>query len=260
MISSIITETESNAVSISTLYSEGSAASGALFSFVFLTEDGGVDFNRSALLVLDRNTSLDHTLPFNLHPGHYRVYVYDIESNGLLLNGVGYPAVTIDLCLDSNNNSLSKPANYILPLFVVNSSSHGLIWARCIYRKPSTVGFQITAQLSNASEVHQLLISQSTDPRTPVTVEVEKDGLYQVSIFAIRPGRGIVDSAAIFVEQVMVVRMPNIKTTPTTNELGKQLLIAHHNIEDHVDSFSGADTMDAVLLPQESPAHLAIGN
>ena len=85
----MVTET-GNTVTISTLYSEGSAASGALFSFVFLTEDGGVDFNRSVLLALDRNTSLNHTLPFNLHPGHYRVYVYDIGTFSI---GIKYPAV-----------------------------------------------------------------------------------------------------------------------------------------------------------------------
>ena len=95
-MNAVVTETE-NSLAISTLYSEGSAASGALFSFVFLTEDGGVDINRSALLALDRNTSLNHTLPFNLHPGHYRVYAYDIEQDGTLTNGIHYPAVTEEL-------------------------------------------------------------------------------------------------------------------------------------------------------------------
>ena len=66
-------------------------ASWALFSFMFLTEDGGMDFNRSAPLVLDRNTSLNHTLPFNLHPGHYRVYVYDMEQDGTLSTGLLHP-------------------------------------------------------------------------------------------------------------------------------------------------------------------------
>ena len=148
----IVTETESNAVSISTLYSEGSAARGALFSFVFLTEDGGVDFNRSALLVLDRNTSLNHTLPFNLHPGHYRVYVYDIESNGLLLDGTGYPAVTSELSVEGDNSFLdSKLTEPDLASFSVNSSL-SLIWVRCVEGN-TAAGFQVIAQLSNASEV-----------------------------------------------------------------------------------------------------------
>lgn len=49
---------------------------------------------RSALLALDRNISHDYILPFNLFPGSYTVLVYDIERNGILSDGVGYPAVT----------------------------------------------------------------------------------------------------------------------------------------------------------------------
>ena len=81
-------------VTIATLYSEHSGASGALFSFVFITEDGDVNFTRSALLALDRNTSLNHTLPFDLYPGRYNVFVYDIEHDGTLYSGVGCPADT----------------------------------------------------------------------------------------------------------------------------------------------------------------------
>ena len=86
-------ETHEKAIILETVYSEHSAASGALFSFVFVTCTGDVDFRRSFLLALDRDTSHEHTLPFDLYPGYYRVYVYDIEHGGVLRNGVGYPAV-----------------------------------------------------------------------------------------------------------------------------------------------------------------------
>jgi hypothetical protein len=78
---------------IITEFSEHSTASGALISFAFITENGGVDFSRSFLLALDRNTSFNHTLSSDQYPGKYRVCVYDIEHNGALANGVGYPAV-----------------------------------------------------------------------------------------------------------------------------------------------------------------------
>ena len=84
------------------IYSEVSDASGALFSFVFITDSGDVDFGRSFLLALDRNTSHNHTLPFDLYPGHYRVYVYDIEHDGTLHNGVGYPAVREELLISED--------------------------------------------------------------------------------------------------------------------------------------------------------------
>ena len=87
------------------MYSKSSTASGAMFSFVFITDSGDVDFCRSILLALDRNTSHNHTLPFDLYPGHYRVYVYDIERDGTLHNGVGYPAVAEELFTNLTNNS-----------------------------------------------------------------------------------------------------------------------------------------------------------
>ena len=50
-----------------TVYSEGSSARGALLDFVFIDDNGDVNFTRSVLLALDKNTSLKHTLPFNLY-------------------------------------------------------------------------------------------------------------------------------------------------------------------------------------------------
>ena len=46
-------------------------------------------------------------------------------------------------------------------------------------------------QSTNVSEVHKLYINQSMDLHTPVTVLVERDGEYKVSIFAIREEIGI---------------------------------------------------------------------
>ena len=76
---------------------------------MFIDDHGDVNFTRSVLLALDRNTSLHHTLPFDLYPGQYRVFVYDIESDGTLYNGVGYPAVMITLLSGNNNDKGMKP-------------------------------------------------------------------------------------------------------------------------------------------------------
>ena len=54
------------------------------------------------------------------------------------------------------------------------------------------VMFQMIVQASNHSKVYS---NRSMDPHTPVTVEVERDGLYQVTIFPIREGRGILESS-----------------------------------------------------------------
>ena len=111
----IATQTLVDRVEVMALYSEHSDASGALFSFVFITENGDVDFTKSTLLALDRNTSLNHTLPFDLYPGHYRVYVYDIEHDKTLSSGLQYPAVTDGLIITENagngiNNEIAAPS------------------------------------------------------------------------------------------------------------------------------------------------------
>ena len=95
-------------ITLNTVYSKYSTASGALFSFVFITDSGDVDFSRSFFLALDRNASHNHTLPFDLYPGHYSLYVYDIEHDGTLHNGVGYPAVTEELLNITNSTNIGN--------------------------------------------------------------------------------------------------------------------------------------------------------
>ena len=53
------------------------------------------------------------------------------------------------------------------------------------------------------------------DLHTPVTVPVERDGEYQVSIFAIREGMGILGSGVGYTELVMVLTPPMESTTPS---------------------------------------------
>ena len=77
---------------VRTEYFEHSIAMGVLIIFLFINEDRSIDFSRSSYLSLDRNASINYTLPDGLTPGLYRVFVYDIESDGRLHNGVGYPA------------------------------------------------------------------------------------------------------------------------------------------------------------------------
>ena len=99
---------ESNgSIVVTAAYSKRSTASGALFSFLFITDSGDVNFSRSFLLALDRNTSHNHTLPFDLYPGQYRVFIYDIEHDGTLHKGVGYPAVRDEIFVGRNGQGES---------------------------------------------------------------------------------------------------------------------------------------------------------
>ena len=224
---------KSGEIILYTVFSKFSTASGALFSFVFIADSGDVDFSRSFLLALDRNTSHNHTLPFDLHPGHYRMYVYDIEHDGTLHNGVGYPAVTEEIALFTN---LTNHGNgfqvcvqfvrfyYILciderslrPFNCTLNSASGIIKAECSHPDSSfAAGIQVIVQSINVSEVHKLYVNKSIDLDTPVTVSVERDGEYQVTIFAIRRGMGILESDVGYTEHVMVHTLVVEPTKPS---------------------------------------------
>ena len=84
-------------------YFEPSVATGALIIFTSINEDRSVNFSRSLYLFLDRNASLNYTLPDNLTPGLYRVFAYNSKFDGTLINGVGYPASTKQLYVIGNS-------------------------------------------------------------------------------------------------------------------------------------------------------------
>ena len=75
----------------------------------------------------------------------------------------------------------------------------------CTYPTNSQAsGFQVIAQqISNSSQVHKLYVEQTT--HTTAIVEVEETGVYQVSIFPLRQGTGILDSYVEYTKQVSVV-------------------------------------------------------
>ena len=106
-------------INITTTFSERSTAMGALICFIFIENGVHINFMRSAVVTLDRKISHNYELPFNLFQGVYQVFVYDIEEDGTLANGVGYPAV-IELLLTNGNFSgsciimLIKLASYLL--------------------------------------------------------------------------------------------------------------------------------------------------
>ena len=79
-----------------------------------------------------------------------------------------------------------------------------IITVECTYPIDSlAIGFQvIVQQISDSSQVHRLYVEQTT--HTTATVEVEETGVYQVSIFPLREGTGILDSNVEYTQQVAV--------------------------------------------------------
>ena len=78
---------ENSTVNIS--YVENTKAKGALCILISV-RDGHVDFDSSVFIFIRRNEELSSILM--LRSGMYNVVCYDVESNGRLLPGVGYPA------------------------------------------------------------------------------------------------------------------------------------------------------------------------
>ena len=90
-----LTRSQSMDITVEIVYSEHSCAAGALIIFVFINDSRDVDFTKSAFLALSRSAS--PILPLGLDLGQYKVFTYDIESDGTLAGGVGYPAVSRQL-------------------------------------------------------------------------------------------------------------------------------------------------------------------
>ena len=64
---------------------------------MLLNVGGDVALREALYLILDKNSSRSHILPYSLTDRRMAVCVYDIESDGTLASGVGYPAVNREL-------------------------------------------------------------------------------------------------------------------------------------------------------------------
>ena len=100
-----------------------------------------------------------------------------------------------------------------LPCVITNVND--LLIAECkLHNNDMVINYQVTARLGEASEVQKLYSNQSINPYTPMIVEVERDGLYQVTILAIVENRGLLDSIVIYSQWVMVDSMSSTESTP----------------------------------------------
>ena len=74
----------------------------------------------------------------------------------------------------------------------------------CNFNSSLVTGFQLIVHKLNSSDMNRLYTNESTGGHTPASVEVEESGMYQVTVFAIRGERGILNSIVEFRECVMV--------------------------------------------------------
>ena len=69
-------------INVSVVFAGGSQSPGALVCVMPILTDGSLDFNNMTLTTIsqDRSESVDITVP----TGTYRLFAFDLESNGLL--------------------------------------------------------------------------------------------------------------------------------------------------------------------------------
>ena len=91
----------------------------------------------------------------------------------------------------------------LLEICLVESTSK-IISVQCTYSNPVVTGFQMIAQL-NRRQVQKIYTSKTINRQIPASVVVEDNGMYQVTVFAIRGESGIVDSDVEFRERVLVI-------------------------------------------------------
>ena len=102
-IMDVLVNSNGNTIEVVVTFFAESTARGAVMNCVSVNDSGEINITSSVLLTLERINSTAIT-SFNLYPGQYQVFVYDIEQDGTLSSGVGYPAVTDQLLVSGNRN------------------------------------------------------------------------------------------------------------------------------------------------------------
>ena len=191
-------------------FCDNAEVAGALI--VLVTKDGNFDFINSSV---QTNGVLNHTVN---QGGEYKIHVYTIESNGILASGTIFPIVTHTLTTRAEDETSPKPQTQdsaYLQSCDANTFSLKLV-VECITVNNDTVtGLQVTALSTEGVNVGRLYTNQSSDPQTPATVQLDRTGLYQVTVFPILGERGILDTSAEYSQQLMVGGMSSQDTTTT---------------------------------------------
>ena len=104
---------ENNTVGVCIAYHSGSTAEGALLNFMFETDNGSIDFEKSAILPVRSNITRGYILPLRLFPGEYRVFFHDIEQTGILSRDFGYPAVSQRLAITTGKGYIIITTNNV---------------------------------------------------------------------------------------------------------------------------------------------------
>ena len=80
------------------------------------------------------------------------------------------------------------------------SSESYAITVRCeALSDPNAIGFQVIAQ--HTKEARNLYVAESLDLQTPAVVQVESEGIYQITVLSLRQSSGILNSHTEYTSQ-----------------------------------------------------------
>lgn len=199
------TKTESDAVHMTIDYYDQSTTLGALLS---LQLDDDANFEKSILVILDRNAPPGTALTHVSYNGFYNIYAYDITSNRTLPIGKNYPADITGVNFPDNPNTSRNGTGKC-----TTSSDLYTITVKCeTLSDPHAIGFQVIAQHTQKKNV--LYVAESLNLQTPAVVQVESEGVYQITVLSVRQSSGILDSYTEYISQ---------ENIPPKNELGLPL-------------------------------------
>ena len=188
---------------VNIFYVENTKAKGAFCILIFI-RNGHVHFESFVFVFIRRNEELPISM---LRSGMYNVVCYDVESNGRLLPGVGYPAYVQRISITQTGIEKYFHPSLIFFTFkctgsvfirrslhlencgVSYSTESGNILASCEFPSISiTSGFQIILQFNdpaNVESVQRVMVGQTLDRNTSVSISVNRSGIYFATIFAV---------------------------------------------------------------------------
>ena len=94
-----------------------------------------------------------------------------------------------------------------------NCRTSGHVTVECAYSSPLATGFLIVVQLHDSTRGGSTLYTNKTTNRqTSASVVMENDGTYQVTVFAISRGRGIINSNVEYMATIFSMPVQTIQT------------------------------------------------
>ena len=111
-----------------------STTRGAVMNYASISASGVVNFTSSVLLTLERINDTATTF-IDLYPGEYSVYFYDIEQDGQLSLGEGYPAVTDQVLASGNKQGYNtqNPPNILHATLLIWGTTCMLLYTVSTY-------------------------------------------------------------------------------------------------------------------------------